>query len=191
MRATRNKIVVYKNSLEAAKCFLEVVSDCSDKKKSAQVSFVSPLISANDSNIYVLEREKENMVHVYDYDLNLVLEHCQNLAAIHNNISQFEIEYDKVYVLDKENLKILNKKTGEMVFRISLKSEDSKFSISHQEIVIMNENLNKITYYSKVNGLVLYEDELVNCPINKLNMACERTTNKIIFFDELEFLLFI
>ena len=191
MRATRNKIVVYKNSLEASKCFLEVVSDCSDKKKSVQVSFVSPLISANDSNIYVLEREKENMVHVYDYDLNLILDHCQNIASIHNNISQFEIEYDKVYVLDKENLKILNKKTGEMVFRISLKSEDSKFSISHQEIVIMNENLNKITYYSKVNGLVLYEDELVNCPINKLNMVCERTTNKIIFFDKLEFLLYV
>lgn len=46
----------------------------------------------------------------------------------------------------------------------------------------MNELKNKIVYYSKLNVNIFYEDELINCNAKNLVMACEKLTNKIIFF---------
>ena len=175
------------------------------KRYSIKCTYKSPLLSSNESNIFLFEQTMPSVkssssnysnftLYVFDFELNLLKSINHNLAFIEKPIIQFECEYEKIYLLDENNLTIINRNGGELIFDIQVEEKmrfQNKFSISHQEIVIMNELKKKIVYYSKVNGNVLYEDELVNCQSKMLVMACEKLTNRIIFFDKTELFLYI
>lgn len=210
-----NLIVLYKEmhvannndtpSNESNENRLEILNDVKNKRYSIKCSLISPLLSSNESNIFLFEQVMPSIkssaanfssftLYIYDFELNLIKSVNHNLAFIEKPILQFECEYEKIYLLDENNLTIINKNGGELIFDIQVEEKmrfQNKFSISHQEVVIMNELKKKIVYYSKVNGNVLYEDELVNCNSKSLVMACEKLTNRIIFFDKAELFLYI
>ena len=205
-----NLIVLYKEVLGAVdepspnESRLEVLNDAKNRRYSIKCTHKSPLLSSNESNIFLFEQTMPSAassttnfsnvtLYIYDFELSLVKTITQKLAFIEKPIIQFECEYEKIYLLDEHNLSIINKNNGELIFDIKVDENmnENKFSISHQEIVIMNEKKKKIVYYSKVNGNVLYQDELVNCTSSSLVMACEKLTNKIIFFDRDELFLYI